>query len=420
METRQYYSSRQVIDVDTFLSEMGTSYIMCVTKAQLHALRVMAKTRLLWPTTWAKERYEQSYSLPEGQDWDAIDNHISKWIAESETVEMCNEALIEALNGIASNIRLASCCWEGGPGLMDIDGTPYYGSQTPLSEPTAFGVGEEFATEEEYNAHKCETANAIVDSMILTLDGLGGLTFANLAAATVLAIVVGLGLVFVPPIGVITAILVAGLAFGFFVDMANEVSDNKEALVCSLYNATDAIDAYDDFKGTMESLAVDIGVAEVQLSSVSALIMQIAPVDTMNALFSAVGLPEVPGTPVDCSESCNPCDEVTVYWGTFDAETGIATSEFNDEPEPDRYETFLHFNYDGAEYCGPELNGFTVTENNPPKPETSGDTGHRCWNQLGEIVYSSNTPPVDVDGVAFYNAVDDTGNFGVTVTWDEV
>lgn len=331
-ETRPYYSTRQVIDVDSFLSERDTSYVMCVTKAQLHALRVMAKTRLLWPTTWAKERYEQSYLLPDADDWDLIDDHISRWIQESEEVEMCNNALIEALEGISDMIRQSSCCYEAGPGGQYIGEDFYWGTDSPASAPTAFGPGEEFATQEAWESHKCEVANGIINGLIGSLNGMSILTLATLVASSVLAAVVGIGLIFVPPVAIILAILGTGLTFAFFSALATELDTNRESLVCALYSSTTAQEAYDTLKDAIESLSLDAGAIEIQLGFITDLVMQMAPIDTMNALFTSVGLPTIPGTIIDCDTCAQTCPYWEYLYGsgpTLNYGTSItATSEY--------------------------------------------------------------------------------------------
>lgn len=333
-ETRPYYSTRQIIDVDSFLEERDTYYLMCLSKAQLHALRIMAKTRLLWPTTWAKERYEQSYLLPDATDWDAIDAHISEFISESERVEMCNNAMLDALQDIASSIRLSSCCGASVTGGQEIDGEFYYGQETPLSEPIAFGAGEEFETEGAYESHKCEIANGIINGLIGSLNGISLISLAGLLASSVLAAIVGFGLIFAPPVAVILAVLASGLTFAFFGLLADEIDDNKEILVCLLYSASDAVEAYDNLKQAIEDLSIDLGAIEIQVGPLLDLVMQMSPIDTMNALFENVGLPTIPGSTIECETACGQqCPEWLYFYGAGDAlvlgQSLTATSEYD-------------------------------------------------------------------------------------------
>jgi hypothetical protein len=329
-ERRSYYSSRQVIDLDEFLLGSDEHYLMCISKSMLYALRKMAKTRLLWPTTYAAEKYEQSYVLPSAAQMDQVDDIVSEWIAETEVIEMCNTALVSALDGIATAIRQSSCCFEGGAGGQQVNGDYYWGSETPLEAPTAFGPNEEFATEAEYNTHRCATANGIVNGVIGSLNGMGVLSLISLTATGVIAGIVGIGLIFVPPVAIISALLLTGFAVALFYSLANEIDDNKEYLVCGLYNAETAIGAYDWFKNAIEELAIDLGVLEVSLGPLLDVVMNLAPINTMNALFSNVGLPSIPGDLIDCA-TCEP-RVLTLIFGSGPTPAFDTDQTFNSQP----------------------------------------------------------------------------------------
>jgi hypothetical protein len=149
-EKREYHSKRQIIDVGDFLDRSQDYYIVCLNASMIYALRVMAKTRLLWPSSYAVDRYEQYYTLPDDTQFDLIDEVVSEFLADTDNIEMCNQLLIDTLSALGDTIRLSSCCFEAGRGAQTINGDIYYGEAPPESEPTAFGPGEEFETEEKY------------------------------------------------------------------------------------------------------------------------------------------------------------------------------------------------------------------------------------------------------------------------------
>lgn len=392
MTTRRYYSTRQLVDVDEFLSLKDESYLMCVSGSMLYALRKMAKTRLLWTTTYAKEKYEQTYLLPGASDFDQIDAVVSEWIADTEDIEMCNAALIDALEGIANAVKQSSCCFEGGPGGQYDNGDWYWGTQTPQSAPTVFGPGEEFETEEEYNSHKCEAANGIVNGLIGSLSGFGILTLFSLTAASLIAGMVGVGLLAIPPVAIILAVLGTGLLFAVFTSLANQLETNRVLLVCGLYSSTTAIGAYNVIKNFVEGLQVPLGVTSVQIKYLSDLIMQMSPIDTMNSLFSSVGLPEIPGDLVDCAAECGVCDEVFMQFGTWDGVLEQASSALDEVSEPDRNVINMRFNYDGADYCGEPVT-ITLTEISGSPNGHPGLHGYRIFNQTDGLVYSHDSDP---------------------------
>jgi len=390
MTTKPYNAKRQLVDVDHFISLADDSYLMCISGSMIYALRKLAKTRLLWPTSYIKEAYEQSYLLPTDGEMDQIDEIVAEWLTDTEGIEMCNQALLEALENINDTIRLSSCCFEGGPGGQTIADDFYYGTETPLEEPSAFGAGEEFPTEEAWEAHKCETANAIVNGLILSLNNLGLFTMVQLTGAAILAGLVGLGLIAVPPVAAIVAIIATGLAFAALTTLANEIEDNKVDLVCAMYGSTGAVDAYDNFKATLEDLAIDIGWVEIQVGAIANLVMQMVNIDTFNSLYSAVGLPEISGSQVNCYEECDACPNFRVYNGTWDETTNLASSVLING----QHVWQGGWNKPAGEpYCAPAV---TLTSlscvTGCPVGNYLGNA-YRIYNQEGSIVYQSNTPP---------------------------
>ncbi|MGD9276930.1 MAG: hypothetical protein PVJ67_07200 [Candidatus Pacearchaeota archaeon] len=326
----------------------------------------------------------------------------------------CLEGLVNAVSEISAAVRASNCCYGGpGAGAIQVGDDFYYGSEDPLNEPTAFGSGEEFATEAEYIAHKCATANAIVNSMIATLEGFTVVSLVQLTAGSVVLGLVGAGLLVAPPVALMIALLVTGFAVAVFSTLANAMDANKDSLVCLLFEASGAIDAYSDFKTGLEDIAVDIGVLEVQLGPLSDLLMNLAPIDTMNALFTAVGLPAVPGDVVDCA-TCGDCPDYVCTKGTYDPITGVLNATWNAALE--RYEAFILFNrVPGEDPCDSAVT-LTVVENNPPAPTNNG-LGHRAWNGSNTLIYSSDTPPTAAANVQSYNCIDYNTPFSVTLTF---
>ena len=391
-ETRSYYPHRQLIDVAEFLSKSNDSYLMCVSGSMLYALRKLAKERLFWKSTFVLSRQADSYTLPDDTQWDVIQEIAAEWIAESEVVEMCNNRLIEAIEGIAASIVQTSCCVGAGAGGQMIGEDYYWGTATPDYEPTVFGPGEEFETEEEYQSHKCEAANGIVRAMLLTLESWSFLSLAGLTLGTAALGIFGGGLLLNPPIALLFALLATGFLIATFYALSNAVADNYDELVCALYASTGAIDAYDRLRSGVNDIAVDLGVAEISITPLLDLIMATAPIDTMNSLFGAVGLPYVPGDDVDCDVACaEPCQTVYLVRGIYDPGLKRFTSVW----ATNRWDIDAFFNYDPEvpEHCGPALNGCLWIEDNPPNPTNQG-LAHRVRDQAGNQFYSSDNPPV--------------------------
>jgi hypothetical protein len=301
----------------------------------------------------------------------------------------CLEGLITALENISDVIKKSSCCFESGAGGQFIDDDFYYGEETPLDEPTSFGVGEEFATEAEYEAHKCEAANFIVNGLIGSLNGMSILTLSSLIAGSVAAAVVGVAILTVPPVAVLVALAATGMLFGALSTIAGAIEDNRTDLVCLLYASTTAVEAYDNLRAALEDLSVDLGFVEVEVGAISNLIMNLCPIDTLNNLFRSVGLPEIPGDTVDCDAACGGCPAYRVVYGSYNPDTGIAQSML----DPWGHHRFMIlFNNTVEGYCG-DMETVSISEITGT-PDCPPSCGYRLRNQSETLVYSSeSTPP---------------------------
>jgi hypothetical protein len=164
-------------------------------------------------------------------------------------------------------------------------------------------------------------------------------------------------LIFAPPVAVILAVAAAGLSVGFFVSLANEIDENREAIVCAIYNAADATEAYDNFETAIRDLAIDLGLVELEIGAIADLVMQMAPIDTFNKLYQSVGLPSVPGTTIDCADCADRSLELVKGSGPTPEWDTIQTFDSTEFP----YEAIaLRVKPDG---CAGELVTFTLRSN---------------------------------------------------------
>lgn len=224
-----------------------------------------------------------------------------------ESMSICKlDEILEALQSIAASLQVQanSCGCSNGPGITTDNGGVFFGNQPPLEEPTSFGQpGDEFATKADYLAFKCKVANAIVDGVIATLSSMSSLSFIALTAGTaVLGVTTVIGLFLIPPMAILIALMVSGLAFIAFSVLANALDDIREELVCALYMSVNAQDAYNALKDALESEASVLGWTVSQIGQLSDFIMQLAPINTMNNLFRLLELPAAFSGQIDCGE----------------------------------------------------------------------------------------------------------------------
>lgn len=345
MNRKNYAKTRQVLDFNSLITRTGEYTILCVPIVAVYAAREFLTTRGRWPSTYAKSYTQDYYIAPTDTELEPLLSDYAEFVEATHEMN-CNDFL-DGLADIAASIRNSSCCTAGGPGVITVGGDTYYGNETPLSEPTVFGPGEEFATETEYQSHKCQAANAIVDGLVATLNNFSLITLVNLTGASVLA-----GIAFMyftsPPVAVFLTILALGLTLGVFSTVASAVEQNRGDLVCSVFSSTSATEAYNALHGGVRSLTVDAGFAEIEVGAIMDVIERLGSIDALNNLYRGVGLPAV-NNPVDCAV-CG-CVDFYLSYGSWD---GSQLGGVSEPSCPGRYLANLYFNTeDGSTFCGP-------------------------------------------------------------------
>jgi hypothetical protein len=390
-EYRQYNSKREIIKLDLVQpNDYTDSVILCVPKFAYDVARSMLLHYGRWRTSYAVEYGELFYKLPNDAQWDTILSSIDEFLGSRDM--SCD--LVDALENINATLRAQTCCTSGSGGQF-IDDDFYYGTQSPLIAPASFGgSGDDFASIEAWEIHKCQAANAIAEGLIWALNSWSTLSLASLTAG---AIGVGIAAIFItPPVAIFLALAAQGILFGALATIANAVSDSKAELVCLLYNSDSAASAYDNLVTFMDDVVIDLGFIELEANLVVSLIMQFAPIDTMNSLFSSVGLPAV-SDPIDCA-SCAECPDYRVSVGT-DLGDGEVSSTQNAE-NGWQYVTIL-FNRNETDWCGGQVtvNSISITENTCA-PVGGGDVAYRYYTQANVLIGTYyNTPPVNVPNV---------------------
>lgn len=225
-----------------------------------------------------------------------------------ETMSICKlDEILAALQSIATSLSVntSACGCTNGPGVITANGDIFYGSEAPLSEPTSYGQpGDEFATRAEYLAFKCKVANAIVSTLVETLSSMSALSLALLTGGSVIVgVSILVGLITVPPIAILIALVLTGLGFGAFADLATKIDDRRGELVCGLYTSFDAQEAYELIRTAIEDEAGVLGWVANQVGLISDFLMQLVPIDAMNKLFALLSLPSGYTGEVDCA-SC--------------------------------------------------------------------------------------------------------------------
>lgn len=176
-----------------------------------------------------------------------------------ECLMACNDAseLAEAIRYLADKLAAnagssSGCCDDEAPNGSPIptdDGIIHYGDpDNAVEEPPRDGPPPDgFETWEEYDQHKCNAAHAIVDGLITMFRSWA---FWNDIKSIVVGGVIALAPLFItiPPAAAV--VLVGALVAIFasrtlWANLADEMEENKQDIVCGLYNALTSFDAID-------------------------------------------------------------------------------------------------------------------------------------------------------------------------------
>lgn len=270
----------------------------------------------------------------------------------------------------------------------------------------------------EYDERKCKIANMIFDQYYewmslweqYDVDTYVGNTIPILSSLLV-ALTGGLELIvsILPGIKYISD-LVFEIVTGSFdlADLLGVMDQNKEELICALYNSTDAESAKDDFI----QICLDNGASSGEIALLEAAIA----IDALNYLyFSKITGEYGPSveaaldgyvTTVECGGCGDDCPEYAVFSGLINEESGGMDAALLGGI----YQAWVFFNHDGVNFgssigfCGDPVTISVTCVSNCPV-ENYGGVAYRCYNQSGTQIYGSNTPPTNVSNVGSIRVV---------------
>lgn len=223
---------------------------------------------------------------------------------------------------------------------------PIFGTEDPLSlEPETFPEGYTDLT--EYRLDKCQVSNLVVDGVIGTLRNLGAFGVFNGVALAGLIVAAIVGIIVFPP----AFIPVAAAAIGFLsVEVtlltlaANEMEENRDEWVCTIYNADGTDAAIAVLADLIDALIATIGATGGAAFWVKQILLLLFNADTLNkAMYKAA---HITYPDADCSGCGGDCPELRIF-SDVDGPRGVLTGSFpdfhvegqqiGDPPYPDYY-----------------------------------------------------------------------------------
>ena len=391
MPDRKYPRSgrRAIIDYAGVVANSGEYVVGCFNKAVLGIARILLETRGMWPTSYATNWFNDGYDIPDDTQLATVEELISEFLEDTNRMDCTdfNNSLIAIGNAINAMASTGGCgCGSGGAGGDD-DGQSGQSVDPPGTPGGTYPPG--FANQAEYEAYKCDVAAWLVDSLradILTF------TVVDISALTV-ALIAGL-LILPVPGARIAALLVAIIAFtslgaSFGTNFLAAIDNNRDALICALYEAIDAGEARSDFltefETAIDSETTDLVMRYSAKQIVDILINYVA----VNKLFDEDEFTTFP------SATCACCVLIKTNWGTTSDQI-----TWNSEWDGTWNRIDIQFNTDaaGSATCGPEK---TISWSNLTGHTPIGGAGP-CWSfQLyqdgdtgcGDAHYNSETSP---------------------------
>lgn len=213
----------------------------------------------------------------------------------------------EAIKAGLVAIAQKPCCSDS-VGIVVQGTTPggevQYGEQPGLAQGDSETdpPPEGFDTWEAYYTHKCQVANHLADGLISSLRNIGLLNLVNLAAAGALVGAALGGFILLPPAAVpvlIAAVVALGISQAILYEIGDWLQDNRDELVCGLYNSESAGAATDFFAGMIDEALAALTVASSLHPVIRTIALILASTDTLNQLFNASLSANYPGA--DCS-----------------------------------------------------------------------------------------------------------------------
>jgi hypothetical protein len=226
----------------------------------------------------------------------------------------CLQDIVEAINGIA--VQLGASSSSSGCGCA-------YGSDTNITDlsdvdsedvPTGEEFPPGFSDRPEYDSYRCKAATKIFDDYLATLRNWGGLS--GLVGGLTVAVMIGLSLLTIPPLGLTILLAALGTIFAtdvaLFVNLtliANNLDENRDSIICDIYNSETTEEAVSVLRD-----AATLVVVELELTGLEATFLAVTNNLISNEAMSVLivkdeainALPEA-----DCSD-CNPSEVLMV------------------------------------------------------------------------------------------------------------
>lgn len=242
---KSFYSKRILIPVEDVLNPPFQEGFVCLTGAQVNIMRNMLKYAHR-RSTFVSEYHDAYYLAPDNDEWDAIE----AIVADLEEALMGCSEIASWLECICNAIKSLELQVDIPQSLLDTGKQVYDDYTSPVEQ----GVGDPpqgWASWDDWEVQKCISAQKFVDEMLASMESLAQVAMIGTGVTGILvyAQLVYSAAAFFPPLAIVMTIA-AGIALYGLSALQTEarawVTEHKEAMVCLIFNADNAGQAYFD------------------------------------------------------------------------------------------------------------------------------------------------------------------------------
>jgi len=307
-------ASRQLIDYNRFLSLTGEKLFVCLDRGILEICRYFINSRGRWRTTYYVDNTDDGYYLPTEEQFITLEHAIA-----GANIDMSNcEEIVEALNGIRDAIAEGATETSSGCGCVGSGDDDITGLTPPPSEsiPGGSSVPPGFSNRSEYDEHRCGVARKYVEDYIQTLRNWA--TLSGTVAVLTVAVMVGLSLLVLPPIGIMVVLGALGALVAIDVGLlsnlsliADAIEEDIDTVVCHIYSASSTEAAVNVFRTDVQAILTELDLDTPETYQL--ITDNMVSTEQMNGLND----PAAETAAADCSECLPDIMVLTPYSGTI-------------------------------------------------------------------------------------------------------
>lgn len=328
MATAKYYGPRQIIKLDLVEpGEYTENVIICIPKFAWRVARAYLSRQAGWKSSYAVEFGVGSYTLPSDEQMDIVLSSIAEALSRDDmscdleqaidnlsgnlvsALSTNNDAIVSALADLVAK----NCCASGGS-----RGTGWDEAEPIDYTDDGTNYPDDFDGRTEFVAWKCNVAGLIIDQFLFDLRWFQQTDILEITAEIlVVALLTPIPGSRIAGLLAAVALLVSeGLLDTILEVIISELEDDRDNLVCMLYNAINNADAISELEAW----------ADAKLTGFQSTIFGFfISDDVINWLFTKVNL--ILGEE-DCSGCAEPAySDWTVITGTLDSGSLSGDSE---------------------------------------------------------------------------------------------